>query len=113
MAPRVLTPVLFSALCGLVAAAQSAPPRPAPAPATQTPAAPAGRGGGRGGPAVVSPQIEADGRVTFRVLAPNATSVTVGSNINGSLIPIRMRLRRSPRLLDLRAGGAAPRRRPP
>ena len=84
---RVLTPVVFTALCGLVAAAQSAPPQPAPAPATQTPAAPAGRGGGRGGPAVVSPQIEADRRVTFRVLAPNATSVTVGGDINGSLVP--------------------------
>ena len=84
---RVLTPVVFTALCGLVAAAQSAPPQPAPAPATQTPAAPAGRGGGRGGPVVVSPQIEADRRVTFRVLAPNATSVTVGGDINGSLVP--------------------------
>ncbi len=84
---RVLTPVVFSALCGLAAAAQSAPQQPAPAPATQTPAAPAGRGGGRGGPAVVSPQIEADRRVTFRVLAPNATSVTVGGDINGSLVP--------------------------
>ena len=45
-----------------------------PAPATsgatpQTPAAPGPRrGGGRGGPTAVSPQIEADGRVTFRVL---------------------------------------------
>ena len=69
--------------CGLTAAGQS----PAqPAPAAQAPvAAPAGRGGGRGGPAVVSPQIEADGRVTFRLLAPNATNVTVGGDINGSL----------------------------
>src|SRR5215204_4333986 len=56
--------------------------------AQQPPAAPAqppGRGGGRGGPAVVSPQIESDGRVTFRILAPNATAVSVGGDINGSL----------------------------
>jgi enterochelin esterase family protein len=71
---------------GLVAGAQSPPAQPTPSsPAPGTPAA--GRGGGRGGPAVVSPQIEADGRVTFRVLAPNATSVTVGGDINGSLAP--------------------------
>jgi enterochelin esterase family protein len=84
---RGLTTVVFSALCGLIAAAQSAPQQPAPPPSPQTPAAPGGRGGGRGGPAVVSPQIEADRRVTFRILAPNATSVTVGGDINGSLVP--------------------------
>ena len=84
---RGLTTVVFSALCGLIAAAQSAPQQPAPPPSPQTPAAPGGRGGGRGGPAVVSPQIDADRRVTFRILAPNATSVTVGGDINGSLVP--------------------------
>jgi enterochelin esterase family protein len=36
---------------------------------------------------VVSPQIDADGRVTFRLLAPNATTVTVGGDINGSMVP--------------------------
>jgi enterochelin esterase family protein len=71
----------YAALCGgLVAGAQSPPAQPPAAPG-------AGRGGGRGGPAVVSPQIEADGRVTFRVLAPNATTVTVGGDINGGLAP--------------------------
>ncbi len=53
------------------------------------PAAPgAGRqaGPGRGGPAVVSPQIEADGRVTFRIMAPQATAVTVTGDINGGLV---------------------------
>jgi len=35
---------------------------------------PAGRGG-RGGPAVVSPEISADGPVTFRILAPDANKV--------------------------------------
>jgi len=81
---RVVTTLVISALCGIVAFAQSAQQQPAP----QTPAAtPAGRAGGRGAPAVVSPQIEADRRVTFRLLAPNAASVTVGGDINGSLVP--------------------------
>jgi enterochelin esterase-like enzyme len=80
---RILLLICCVMCCGLTAAGQS----PAqPAPAAQAPVAPpAGRGGGRGGPAVVSPQIEADGRVTFRLLAPNATNVTVGGDINGSL----------------------------
>ena len=34
---------------------------------------------------MVSPQIEPDGRVTFRILAPQATAVSVGGDINGSL----------------------------
>jgi enterochelin esterase family protein len=58
---------------------------PQSAPAAQAPAAPAqGRGGG---PGVVSPQIGSDGRVTFRILAPNATTITVAGDINGSLVP--------------------------
>jgi enterochelin esterase family protein len=73
----VVTMVVCSALCAVVAAAQ----------APQAPPAPQGRGGGRGGPAVVSPQIEADRRVTFRIRAPNATSVTVGGAVTGSLVP--------------------------
>ena len=66
----------------------------AQAPATQQPpaagAAPAAtppQGRGRGGPTLVSPEIGADGRVTFRVLAPQATVVTVGGDINGGLVP--------------------------
>jgi len=35
----------------------------------------------------VSPEIGADGRVTFRILAPQATVVTVGGDINGGLVP--------------------------
>ena len=84
---RVVVALAFGLSCGLVAAAKTPQQQPAP-PAAQTAAAPApGRGGGRGGPAVVSPQIEGDGRVTFRVLAPNASTVTVGGDINGSLVP--------------------------
>ncbi|MEO7271534.1 MAG: alpha/beta hydrolase-fold protein [Vicinamibacterales bacterium] len=76
------------ALTASVAFLTSALVAQTPAPPAATPQAPgaavAGRGG-RGGPAVVSPQIEADGRVTFRVLAPQATTVTVGGDINGAL----------------------------
>ena len=79
-----------------------APAATAPPAAGQAPPA-AGRG--RGGPAIVSPQIEADGRVTFRVLAPDATTVTVGGDINGSLVPDPTARRRG------HADAAPPRRR--
>jgi enterochelin esterase family protein len=61
----------------------------APSPAAQAPAAPAGRaaGPGRGGAAIVSPQIEPDGRVTFRIAAPQAATVTVTGDIGGGLVP--------------------------
>ena len=82
---RIVTLVsgLFLAAMGAVIA--QAPPTP-PA-AGQAPATPGGRaGGGRGGPQIVSPQIEPDGRVTFRIMAPQATTVTVGGDINGGLV---------------------------
>jgi len=75
-----------------IALAQDAPPSgdtplvtlPGRANAPQAPAAPgaaaapAGRGrGGFGGPAVRSPEVSADGRVTFRLRAPNAKEVYV------------------------------------
>jgi enterochelin esterase-like enzyme len=73
---------------GALLAAQQPPSQPSPPQTAQAqPPAPGGRGGGRGGPAVVSPQIEPDGRVTFRLYAPNAASVTVGGDINGALVP--------------------------
>jgi len=71
---------------GALLAAQAPQPQQ-PAPAGQPAAAAGARGGMRGGPQVVSPQIEADGRVTFRIVAPNATSVTVGGDINQGLVP--------------------------
>jgi enterochelin esterase family protein len=52
----------------------------------QPPAAGRGRGGGRGGPAVVSPQIESDGRVTFRIYAPQASAVTVTGDLSQGLV---------------------------
>jgi enterochelin esterase-like enzyme len=56
--------------------------------AAQPPATPgaqgAGRGGGRGGvPPVVSPEVHADGRITLRYRAPNATQVTVSGELDG------------------------------
>ena len=86
MSRRVVVMISFAVLSGLVVHAlptQQVPPSSAP----PTPGQQAGRGGGRGGPVVVSPQIEADQRVTFRVLAPNATTVTVGGDISGGLVP--------------------------
>ena len=69
-------------------------------------------GAGRGGPAIVSPQIEADGRVTFRILAPQATTVTVGGDIDGSLVPGSGRVgpRRTAPHRRLRRAGRAGRR---
>ena len=68
---RALTLIGSLALMGAALGAQ-APVTPAPG----TPPGP-GRGGGRGGPAVVSPLVAADGRVTFRLRAPNAREVAV------------------------------------
>ena len=65
----VLAFVLFSP--SLLAAQQATPP---PGVAPQAPAG--GRGGGRGG-AIKSPEIAADGRVTFRLRAPNAKEIIV------------------------------------
>ncbi|HKD08912.1 MAG TPA: alpha/beta hydrolase-fold protein [Bryobacteraceae bacterium] len=56
-------------------------------PPNQTPGQGRGRGIGRGGPAVVSPHIESDGRVTFRIYAPQASAVTVNGDIAGGLVP--------------------------
>src|ERR1019366_1875169 len=60
-----------AALASGMAAAAQAPATPAPAAAT--PAA----GAGRGAPAVKSPEVSADGKITFRLRAPNAKEVFV------------------------------------
>ncbi len=82
---RALLTIAFAVLSAFAVGAQSSQTQPPAAP--QAPGAPGPGRGGRGGPAVVSPQIEGDGRVTFRVLAPNATTVTLGGDITGSLVP--------------------------
>jgi enterochelin esterase family protein len=41
---------------------------------------------GRGGPVYQSPQLEADGRATFRVFAPQAMAVTVNGEIAGGMV---------------------------
>ena len=75
----------FAVLLIIALAAPSLHGRQQPAP--QAPGAPpaaaaAGRGGGRGGGAIKSPEIGVDGRVTFRLRAPNAKTVaaTVAGN---------------------------------
>lgn len=66
---------LLSAFTAPVAAGQSAA---APAQAAQ------GRGRGAGAPAVVSPEVSADSRITFRINAPQAQAVRVsGSDMPG------------------------------
>src|SRR3954471_14701015 len=49
-----------------------------------TPAPAAGRGG-RGLPALISPEVASDGRVTFRLRAPNAKEVYVTGVVQGSV----------------------------
>ncbi len=73
---------IFSAvLMGGCPAFAQAPPPP---PAAQAPGAAQTRIP-RGRAPLVSPQIEADGRVTFRIFAPQATAVTLGGDINQGL----------------------------
>ena len=67
----------------LIAQQPQQPPTPSPAPAA---AAPAGRGG-RGAPPVKSPEIAADGRVTFRLRAPNAKEAAV--SLGGKQLPMQ------------------------
>ncbi len=62
------------ACSSLLIAQQPAPGAPPAAPAAAAPQA--GRGG-RGAPPVKSPEVAADGRVTFRLRAPNAKEVAV------------------------------------
>jgi enterochelin esterase-like enzyme len=76
----VLAPAV--ACSTLLVAQQPAPP----APAAPQAAAPAGRGG-RGAPPVKSPEITADGRVTFRLRAPNAKEVAV--SMSGKQLPMQ------------------------
>jgi enterochelin esterase-like enzyme len=54
---------------------QGAQQPPVTPPAGAAAPAPAGRGGGRGAPPIKSPEVAADGRVTFRLRAPNAKEV--------------------------------------
>jgi enterochelin esterase-like enzyme len=74
--------------CAVIAQAPAGPPagQPGGAPAGAPAGAPgAGRGAGRGGrgPQIISPQIAADGTVTFRYADPNATKITVSGELYG------------------------------
>jgi len=77
MQQRALVPygsLAFALVFSSWLAAQQPPPAPPPGATTLAPAG--ARGGGRGA-AVRSPEIGADGRVTFRLRAPNAKEVAV------------------------------------
>lgn len=84
-----LSIVLFGLCVGVLGAVGIVAQTPAPTPGATPAVPPAGRaaGPGRGGPAVVSPEILSDGRVTFRILAPQAAAVTVTGDITGGLVP--------------------------
>jgi enterochelin esterase-like enzyme len=72
------THVLVTSLVLTFAISASMGARQAPAPAAPPQAGAPAKGGGRGGGApVVSPEIGADRRVTFRLRAPNANDVVV------------------------------------
>ena len=65
-------------------AGQATQERPAP-PSAAPAAAPQGRGGPPG-PVVLSPEVQADRRVTFRLLAPQAEDVSLrGTDIPGNM----------------------------
>jgi enterochelin esterase family protein len=62
--------------------------QPAAPPAVSAPApAPGQRGGGRGAPPIKSPEVADDGRVTFRLRAPNAKEVIV--TFSGTKLPMQ------------------------
>jgi hypothetical protein len=66
----------FTSILLLAAIAVAQPPVPG-----------GGRAGGRGGPQVVSPQIESDGGVTLRIYAPNASAVSFTGDLSLDLVP--------------------------
>jgi enterochelin esterase family protein len=68
--------ILVLALAGAPFLTAQQPPTP-PSPAPPAPASPGPRGGGRGAAPVKSPEIAPDGRVTFRLRAPNAKEAVV------------------------------------
>ena len=74
-----------------------------PAPPAGAPPAPAAgqRGGGRGAPPVKSPEVAADGRVTFRLRAPNAKEVIV--TFAGTKLPMQGRTGRLERRRPIRS----------
>jgi enterochelin esterase-like enzyme len=83
--------IFLTSAIALSAQAPSTPtPTPTPTPTAtptpaQAPAAAQGRGGGPQTPAVVSPDVAADRRVTFRIYAPQAQEVSLrGSDIPGN-----------------------------
>jgi enterochelin esterase-like enzyme len=68
--------VLAATLVGSSLLTAQQPPQ-TPAAGAAAPAPAGGRGGGRGAPPIKSPEVGADGRVTFRLRAPNAKEAGV------------------------------------
>src|SRR5262245_19381668 len=87
MRGRTLALIGVCVLATAVGAAQAPAGGPAQAPAPGGAAAGAARGGGRG-PAVVSPEVRADGTVVIRFAAPNANNVTLIGELDGKTYPM-------------------------
>ncbi len=79
---------LMAAMLAVGAVSAQTPAGQAPAGQAGAPAAPQGRGGGRGGPPVVSPEVNADKAVTLRFRAPNAKEVTLIGELDGKTYPM-------------------------
>jgi len=82
----VSSAVLLAAFVAPAGGRQAAPPQSAnpAAPAAAPPQPAQGRGRGAGGPALVSPEVSAERRITFRIAAPQAQAVRVsGGDIPG------------------------------
>jgi len=79
---------LMAGMLAVGAASAQTPAGQAPAGQAGAPAAPQGRGGGRGGPPVVSPEVNADKSVTLRFRAPNANAVTLIGELDGKTYPM-------------------------
>ena len=71
-------------ICSLVLAAALCAEAFAQQPAGQVP----GGRGGRGGPAIVSPELGADGAITLRYLGPQAREVVVRGELDGKPHPM-------------------------
>jgi len=79
--------ILIVAIVALLAPSLQGWQQPPASPPPQATPPPAGRGGGRGAPPIVSPEVRADGRVTFRLRAPNAKDV--GARIAGNTLAMQ------------------------
>jgi len=90
-APARLATVACALLIALAATAAAFPQDPA----RPAPAAPATGRGGQRAPQFVSPEVATDGRVTFRIYAPNAAAVRLSAGDIPGLTPATTELKKA------------------